>query len=266
MLKKRRTTISVLIIALLLSACGKSASNIDIERQQERVLAPVMQTAPIPTQGEEDLNESRLQPPLLDNHLEILDNELFFQLGVLPIAANYQYELLEDKCTLDGINYKESIRFVYTGGLFDIDGTLQLYFTYNMATKTWEYLDAEFSHTEQTDYLTYNIKGSWMLEGIENRKISPAEEYGVELQIIIGDFDSTWDGACSFGRFHWLATNLVSAYLSGEGEITYLGNNELLLSLRSEQMNGGWVFAIYPQATEYPEYGGYHNSIKMIKQ
>lgn len=246
---RRKTIMVCMVLALIVStACAAQRSG-DVYDGTPK--APPQET--LPEVNEDDIFQIDISTPQLEEHMDILNNDFFSELGILPVAQWYEYSVIPEECIQTEDSYTEVVRLQHSGEIFTVDTKVLLHFDYLASKNQWIYKSAELPKDAQWPLFSCNIEGLWTLEGIKTQRLFPYESYGIDLEILIYDYEATDQSGLELGRFSWVASNLETSALRGEGYFSE--DDPLCLLLTSEQMYSGWGFDIEADKGRYEEFG-----------
>ena len=243
-MRRKTIMLCVLLALILLPACAaqRRSDNFETFAQENS-----------PEIDENDIFQVDISIPQLEEHLDILNNDLFSELGILPVAQWYEYSVIREECVQTEDSYTEVVRLQHSGEIFDVDTKVLLHFDYLASKNQWIYKSAEIQEDAQWPLFSCNIEGIWTLEGVRTQELCPYERYGIDLEILIYDYEATDQSGMELGRFDWVASNLETSSLRGTGY--FAADDPLYLVLTSEQMYGGWGVDITADNGKYDEQG-----------
>ena len=99
------------------------------------------------------------------------------------------------------------------------------------------FISAEIPEDAQWPLFSCNIEGIWSPEGVRTQVLFPYEQYEINPEILIQDYEATDQSGSVLGQFDWVASNLETSSLHGTGYFTV--DDPLRLILTSEHMYGG---------------------------
>lgn len=243
--------IKLFCVVLLLIVSTACTAQKEENSHQGDIEIPAQET--LPEVNESDIFQVDIPTPRLEEHIDVLNNELFSELGILPVAQWYEYSVIPEECIQTKDSYTEIVRLQHSGEMFTVDTKVQLNFEYLASENRWIYKSAEIPEDVHAPLFTCNIEGIWTLEGVKTQELFPYESYGIDLEILIYDYETADQDGAELGQFHWVASNLETSSLEGTGYFT--ANDPLWLILTSEQMYGGWGFDIVADNGRYNEFG-----------
>lgn len=169
----------------------------------------------LPKIDEDDIFQVDILPPKLEDHIDIIDNELVSELGILPVAQWYEYSVIPEECMQIEDSYTEVVRLQHSGEIFDADTKVLLHFDYLASKKQWIYKSAEIPEDAQWPLFSCNIEGIWSPEGVRTQVLFPYEQYEINLEILIQNYEATDQSGSVLGQFDWVASNLETSSLHG---------------------------------------------------
>ena len=127
-MRRKTIMLCVLLVLILLPACAAQRRSDDFETfAQENS----------PEIDENDIFQVDIPIPQLEEHLDILNNDLFSELGILPVAQWYEYSVIPEECVQTEDSYTEVVRLQHSGEIFDVDTKVLLHFGYLASKNQW---------------------------------------------------------------------------------------------------------------------------------
>lgn len=209
------------------------------------------------------------EPPSLEEVLPwITSNSDLANIGVLPFGNQYEYSLDEEKSSLTQDHCTQAVRLQYAEGLFSIDTTIYVDFSYDAETEEWTF---EGVTAPEGQTYTYDLEGMWIVENDRNflssYSLNPGES---DLKILIYDFVPNWDPSTeTFGTFSWNSANCEFMGPYGVGEFKYVdagdGKCMQLWFLPPEGRGSYWLIRVNPGEISYPESGMNGTGVNLVK-